>query len=77
MIEPVLRLESLGFYSHVFLFHKKYGQLRLLINLRPLNRVLQCPHFKVETMGDIMAAIQPGDGLDVLSPYVVAGSVVH
>ena len=71
-IEPVLRRESLGFYSHVFLVPKKNGQFRLVINLRPLNKVLHCPHFKMETVADICSAIQPGDwatSLDLTDAY--------
>ncbi len=59
--EKVSRPESLGFYSRIFLVPKKNGQLRPVINLRPLNRVLHCPHFQMETVGSISAAVQPGD----------------
>ena len=71
-VEPVSRPASLGFYSHVFLVPKKNGQLRPVINLRPLNRVLHTPHFQMETVGSITAAIQPGDwatSLDLTDAY--------
>ena len=60
-IEQVIQLDSLGFYSHVFFVRKKNGQLGPVINLRPLNACLHCPHFKMETVADFSAAIQQGD----------------
>jgi len=58
-IEEVTHKSSLGFYSHLFLVPKKNGQLRPVINLRPLNEHLEVPSFKMETVASVSAAIQP------------------
>ena len=39
-----------GFYSRLFLVPKKDGQMRPVINLRPLNQFLVHNHFKMEGM---------------------------
>ena len=60
-VKQVTQPNSLGFYSHVFLVPKKNRQLRLVINLCPLNAHFHCPHFKMEMVADILVAIQQGD----------------
>ena len=60
-IKQVTEPDSLGFYSHVFLVPKKNRKLQPVINLHPLNARLHCPHFEMETVADILAAIQQGD----------------
>ena len=60
-IERVRQPESLGFYSRVFLVPKKNRKLRPLISLRPLNCCLLFPHFQMDTVTSVTAAIQLGD----------------
>ena len=40
--------EDEGFYFRIFLLPKKNGQVRPVINLRPLNRSMAYQHFKME-----------------------------
>ena len=71
-IERVRHPESLGFYSRVFLLPKKNGKLRPVINLRPLNQCILCPHFQMETVASISSAVRPGDwatSLDLTDAY--------
>ncbi|XP_060594733.1 uncharacterized protein LOC132749068 [Ruditapes philippinarum] len=44
-----LNQQNQGFYSTLFLVPKKNGELRPVINLRPLNRYLVKKHFKMDT----------------------------
>ncbi len=50
-----------GFYSRYFLVPKKDGGLRPILNLRPLNRALSKPSFKMITLRQILSHIRPGD----------------
>ena len=47
-------------------------KLRPVINLRPLNQCILCPHFQMETVVSISSAIHPGDwatSLDLKNAY--------
>jgi hypothetical protein len=51
-----------GFYSSIFVIPKKNSEkLRLVINLKPLNRMLEKYPFKMETTRSITAALHQGD----------------
>lgn len=50
-----------GFYSTLFLVPKKNGELRPVINLKPLNRYLRKQHFKMDTMTKVLNLVEPGD----------------
>ena len=50
-----------GFYSRLFLVPKKDGQMRPMINLRPLNQFLVHNHFKMEGMHVVRDLLQKND----------------
>ena len=50
-----------GFYSTLFLVAKKSGEMRPVINLRPLNKYLRKLHFKMDTMYKVLDLVQTGD----------------
>ena len=50
-----------GFYSRLFLVPKKDGQMRPVINLRPLNQFLVHNHFKMEGMHVVRDLLQKND----------------
>ena len=50
-----------GFYSRLFLVLKKDGQMRPVINLRPLNQFLVHSHFKMEEMHVVKDLRQKND----------------
>ena len=52
-----------GFYSRFFLVPKKDGGLRSILNLRPLNKFVKSPRFKMQTLRSIIQAVQPGEWL--------------
>lgn len=61
-IEPVpFAQRQQGFYSTFFLVPKKSGELRAVINLRPLNQYLKTQHFKMDTMKTVLNLVQKGD----------------
>ena len=61
-IEPVHFAERhQGFYSTFFLVPKKSGELRAVINLRPLNQYLKTQHFKMDTMKTVLNLVKKGD----------------
>ena len=50
-----------GFYSTLFLVAKKSGEMRPVINLRPLNKYLRKLHFKMDTLCKVLDLVQTGD----------------
>jgi hypothetical protein len=61
-----------GFYSTLFLVPKKNGEMRPVINLKPLNRYLRKTHFKMDTMPKVLNLVQKGDyaiNLDLKDGY--------
>jgi hypothetical protein len=48
-----------GFYSTIFVVPKKSGGLRPIINLKPLNRFLRVPSFKMESLQNVIRSIKP------------------
>ena len=62
-IEPVLENPSEGFYSTYFLVPKKTGDLRPILNLKPLNGLVDSPTFKMETLESVAKGVLPGDWL--------------
>ena len=50
-----------GFYSTLFLVPKKNGEMRPVINLRPLNCYLRKQHFKMEHMSKVLNLVLKGD----------------
>ena len=62
-----------GFYSRIFLVHKKNGKLRLIIDLSSLNTFLDIQSFRMETANKVRQAIQPNDwafSLDLTDAYL-------
>ena len=63
-IEPVPTLEQgQGFYSTYFLVPKKSGELRPILNLKPFNRFVLVPKFKMETLQNIIMSVNQGEWL--------------
>ena len=61
-----------GFFTYPFLIPKKDGQLRFIMNLKPLNRYIKCTKFKMTTLKHIREAIRPGCwavSFDIKSAY--------
>ena len=50
-----------GFYSRFFLVPKKDEGVRPILNLRPLNRFVSAPHFKMQTLKAILQSLNPND----------------
>ena len=62
VIEPVPFAQRLqGFYSTFFLVPKKSGDLRAVINLRPLNQYLKTQHFKMDTLKTVLNLVKKDD----------------
>jgi hypothetical protein len=55
-----------GFYSRLFTIPKKTGDLRPVLNLRPLNEYLTAPKFKMETLSNVCRMLRPGDWMTSL-----------
>ena len=51
------------FLSNIFLVTKKTGDMRPVINLKPLNVFVQKIHFKMENINTALHTITPGDYL--------------
>ena len=49
-----------GFYSRMFCVEKSSGGWRPVINLKPLNQFVSKKSFKLETLRNVRAALQPG-----------------
>ena len=63
---------SLGFYSLLFVIPKKNGKLRLVIDLRSLNRYLSKEKFHMETPANLCYSILKGDwviSVDLVDTY--------
>ena len=61
-IEPVpFAKRQEGFYSTFFLVPKKSGELRPVLNLRPLNQYLETKHFKIDTLSKVLNFVKKGD----------------
>ena len=50
-----------GFYSTYFLVPKKSGDLRPILNLKPINQFMSVPKFRMETLAKVITAVRPGD----------------
>ena len=48
------------YFSHVFLRDKKDGTYRFILNLKGLNKHIERRHFKMESIKQIVAMVQPG-----------------
>jgi ribonuclease HI len=65
--------QNQGFYSTLFLVPKKNGQLRPVINLRPLNKYLVKKHFKMDTLAKVINLVRPRDwavSIDLSDAYL-------
>ena len=62
-IERVPENVSAGFYSTYFLVPKKTGDLRPILNLKPINKFVSCPSFKMETLNSVIQGLRGGDWL--------------
>ena len=72
-VERVIRTDSRGFFSRLFLVPKKTGDMRPVIDLSSLNRHLVIPHFKMETQASVRAAVRPGEwavSVDIRDAYL-------
>ena len=52
-----------GWYGNYFLVPKKTGGWRPILNLQPLNQFLRVESFKMETLKNVILAVQPGEWL--------------
>jgi hypothetical protein len=59
-IEPVEESEQC-FVSGVFIFPKKSGGFRPIVNLKALNKLVCSPHFKMEGVSSLQEIIRPDD----------------
>ena len=57
-IQQVNKVQSLGFYSRLFLVPKPHGKWRPVIDLSALNQYLQVSRFKMETPESIRESLQ-------------------
>ena len=51
-----------GFYSTYFLVPKKTGDLRPILNLKPFNKFVHVPTFKMETLQNVIMSVNQGNG---------------
>ena len=54
-------IEDNGFLSSIFTIPKKSGGHRPIINLKPLNKFVHAPHFKMENLDTVKFVIRRGD----------------
>ena len=62
-----------GFYSTFFLVPKKNGEMRPVINLKPLNRYMVKQHFKMDTLSKVLNLVKKGQfsfTLDLKDAYM-------
>jgi hypothetical protein len=52
-----------GFYSNMFVIPKKNGGSRPVFNLKKLNKYIQAPHFKMETLQEVTRQIKQNNYL--------------
>lgn len=73
-IEPVPVQEQMqGFYSPLFLVQKKTGDLRPVLDLRDLNKLISVQSFKMESLQSIAQALSKGNwmlSLDLKDAYL-------
>ena len=62
-IEVVSDQMSAGYYSMYFLVPKKTGDLRPILNLKPINGLISSPKFKMETLATVIKGLSPGEWL--------------
>lgn len=63
---------QIGFYAHIFLVLKKNGKMRLVFNMKPLNRFISARSFKMATLKMVVGALRKDDfvvSLDLLDTY--------
>lgn len=69
---PLNEIEN-GFYSTFFLVPKKTGDMRPVINLKPLNKYLRKQHFKMDSLSTVLNLVKQGDwgiSLDLKDAYL-------
>lgn len=49
------------FISHIFTRTKSNGKIRIILNLKPLNKFIAYEHFKMEHLDFVCELTQPGD----------------
>ncbi|XP_067659472.1 uncharacterized protein [Haliotis asinina] len=52
-----------GFYSTYFLVTKKDGGFRPILNLKGLNKFIEVPSFRMETLRSVISSVETGDWL--------------
>lgn len=60
-IEVVEDVDTLGFYSHMFVVPKPGGKWRPIIDLSVRNTYIQAPRFRMETAAAVRASMNQGD----------------
>ena len=61
VIEPVPRDQSTECYWMYFLVPKKTGDLQPILDLKPMNKFIDSPSFKMETSETVSHRINPND----------------
>jgi len=64
-----------GFFSNLFLVPKKTGDLRPVVNLRPLNKFVRTIHFKMESIDYVKHLLHPGEFMATIDLKVVYFSI--
>ena len=47
-------------FSNIFLRPKAEGTFRMILNLKKLNKCIDAPHFKMESIKNVLCMIEPG-----------------